>query len=75
MRTVILLLVGEPIRLAVTAVGLAACACVAIFGSHDFAVGVGVSSAMASLILILAVIGGTVATAAGVAPSNKEHHP
>lgn len=75
MRAALLLIIGEPVRLAVTCVGLAACACLAIFGSHDFAVGLGVSASLAGLTLILAILGGAVATAAGIAPSNKEPRP
>ncbi len=70
MRPALLLILGEPVCLAV---GFAARACVVAFGPHDFAGGLGVSASMAGLTLILAVLGGAVATAAGIAPSrNKE---
>ncbi|MGH1574508.1 hypothetical protein ACRAWG_32525 [Methylobacterium sp. P31] len=75
MKAAARLLVGEPIRLAVTAVGLAACGCLAAFGPHDFAVGLGVSSAMAGLTVIIAILGGAAASATEVAPSNKETRP
>ncbi|MBE7199646.1 MAG: hypothetical protein INR70_17840 [Parafilimonas terrae] len=68
MRAALRLLVGEPLRLAVTAVGLAACATVALFGPHDFATGLGVASTLACLTVLLAIVGFIVGEATGVLP-------